>query len=627
MRVIHNVIRRLFQTGSGLLCLLMLALPQTPVLASEWAGSAACHTCHRDRFGTWHRTYHRTMTQLATQESVQGAFDGQTVQQWGIDVRPVQRGDEYWFEYRLPDSDALLVEQKIYKTVGSNRYQQYLTRDPDGGNFYRLHMLWHNQDERWIHMNAAFLGPDEQQFDDQVSVWNNNCIFCHNTGPEPNVTNYDELLKRAAAGETVDAQFEGEFDSSVAELGISCESCHGPSADHVAKHSNWLTRLFYTLTDTPDDTVVHPNKLDQQASTQVCGQCHGQRIPVSVEVMREFIKTGPIYRAGDNLFDSVELVWPESQLPVGGHMGDLFTLRFWPDRTPRLTAYEYQGLLQSECYQESEMTCGTCHNMHKGDTHGMITEENRTNQPCLACHQPIAEDVVAHTHHPEDSPGSLCYNCHMPEVVYGVMEIHRSHRIEVPRPARNAADGRPNACSLCHLDQSVEWAEQQTEALWGVQAQPVQRADGLEAGLADGVARLHAGDPVERAVTATMIGRSIQRGQVEQPAQWRWHLLHAMNDEYPAVRRFALRSLNQLEQHLGGPVPSVAGALSAFDSLLLGAERAEPLIALMQAYAALPSVQVSSDSMQSSRDADFNAMIRRLQAVGEQRSEAINIGE
>ncbi|MEM1082296.1 MAG: hypothetical protein AAGH65_12005, partial [Pseudomonadota bacterium] len=517
--------------------------------------------------------------------------------------------------------------QNIAKTVGSNRYQQYLTRDPEGGNFYRLHMLWHNEDERWVHMNAVFLGPDDQQFDDQVSVWNNNCIFCHNTGPVPNVTNYDELLARAAAGETINSQFDSEFSSSVAELGISCESCHGPSADHVAKHSNWVTRLWYTLTRQQDDTVVHPDRLDQQASTQVCGQCHGQRIPVSVEMMRQFIDTGPVYRAGDNLFDSVELVWPESQLPVGGHVGDLFSLRFWPDRTPRLTAYEYQGLLQSACYQESEMTCGTCHSMHQGDTHGMITEENRSNQPCLACHQPIAEDVVAHTHHPSDSPGSLCYNCHMPEVVYGVMEIHRSHRIEVPQPAQHAAAGRPNACSVCHVDQSVAWAEQQTAALWGAEPVPVQRADGVEATLADGVARLHAGDPVERAVTATMIGRSIERGQVSDPEQWRWHLLHALNDDYPAVRRFALRSLNQLETELGGVPPAVADPLAQFDPYWLGDDRTEPLLALMRAYAQLQDPEQTAASMRSQQGEDFNRMIQRLRRIGSERSEAINIGE
>ena len=605
----------------------LVAVPGAPALASEWAGSASCHTCHRDRFGTWHRTYHRTMTQMATPEAVQGQFDGRTITQWGISVRPVERNGEYWFEYRLPGAEALIASHRVERTVGSNRYQQYLTREENGGNFYRLHMLWHNQDQRWIHMNAAFLGPDDQAFDDQVSVWNNNCIFCHNTGPEPNVQNYDELLQRAAAGESINAQFDTDYDSRVAELGIACESCHGPAADHVQKHSSWLTRLWYTVTDKHDDTIVNPDLLDQRAATQVCGQCHGQRIPISVELMREFIDTGPVYRAGDELFDSVELVWPETQLPVGGHVGDLFSLRFWPDRTPRLTAYEYQGMLQSACYQQSEMTCGTCHSMHSGDTHGMITEENRGNQPCLACHQPIAEDVVAHTHHPADSPGSLCYNCHMPEMVYGVMEIHRSHRIELPEPAAHAAAGRPNACNVCHVDQSVEWAEQQTARLWGVDAETVVRADGVEATLADGVARLHAGDPVERAVTATMIGRSIQRGQLENPEHWRSHLLVALDDDYPAVRRFALRSLNQLENALDEPVPELTQALARHDPLLLGSERDASLRTLMQNYSALLNPAAAPASMQSEVDADFAAMIERLRQIGRDRSQSINIGE
>ena len=101
------------------------------------------------------------------------------------------------------------------------------------------------------------------------------------------------------------------------------------------KHRNWLTRAWYTLTDAADESIVNPEHLDRDAATQVCGQCHGQRLPKSVEIMREFIDEGPIYRPGEDLFESVDLVWPDSELPVVGHGID-FAERFWPDGTPRL---------------------------------------------------------------------------------------------------------------------------------------------------------------------------------------------------------------------------------------------------------------------------------------------------
>ena len=604
---------------SLLLLLTLLALP--PGLKAEWAGSETCHTCHRDRYSSWHRTYHRTMTQEALPENVQGRFDGQRIQAWGMEVRPVRRGDRFFFDYYTPDGREPVASYQIERLVGSHRYQQYLTREEgEGGTFYRLHILWHNEDQRWVHMNAAFLGPDEQHFDANVSVWNHNCIFCHNTGPQPGVVNYDELRTRAASGQTVDSATEARYESDVAEMGIACESCHGPAATHVAKQSNWLTRLSYTVTGAVDDSMVLPTRLDQDRANMVCGQCHGQRLPVDSDMLRRFISEGPVYRAGDDLFESVELVWPETPNPMTGHPDELFGLRFWADRTPRLTAYEYQGMKQSKCHDDAELTCMTCHTMHSGDRHGMISDEARGNGPCLTCHMDLAEDLEAHTFHPADSPGSNCYSCHMPEIVYGVMEVHRSHRIEVPDPAANAAAGRPNACNLCHLDQSVAWAENETARLWGRDARDVVRADGVASDVPDGVARLLAGDPVERAVTATAIGRAVERGQLEHPQSWQPFLIQALSDDYPAVRRFARRSLEQTARAAPATSATIEAFADRYDFIAPAADRTAALADLMRRYSQLAPYDTGGPALDL-------AQVERLRQIGAERSEAINIGE
>ncbi|MBY6205657.1 cytochrome c3 family protein [Halomonas denitrificans] len=609
--------------GVTLLVLVLLAAAWPERLPAEtpgWTGSERCHTCHRGRFSSWHRTFHRTMTQEATAATVQGRFDGRPVTQWGFTVRPVRDGDRFFFEYVAPGTGRVVARYRIDRTVGSHRYQQYLMRDPEGGgNFYRLHLLWHNEDRRWVHTNAAFLGPDDQQFDDHVTVWNNNCIFCHNTGPEPNIVNYDEMVQRARAGEPVNPMVDGIYESRVAELGIACESCHGPAGDHIDKHRNWLTRAWYTLTGAADDSIVNPEHLGRDAATQVCGQCHGQRLPKSVEIMREFIDNGPIYRPGDDLFDSVDLVWPDSELPVAGHGID-FSERFWPDGTPRLTAYEYQGLLMSECHTEGSLTCGSCHEMHGGDPAGMVTSAQRTGDTCLDCHRPIAEDVTGHTHHEAGTMGSNCLSCHMPEIVYGVMEIHRSHHIESPDPAADAANSRPNACTLCHADRSLDWAERETARLWKRAPGEVRRADGLPASVIDGVARLLAGDPVERAVMAVGLGRSAQRGQLDDPERWRAHLVRALDDDYPAVRRFARRALIEIEQATGEPAGDGLAALAEHDPLLIGEARTRALADLMRRYDAL-------DGSDAALPPGAGVTLEQLQALGEARSDAINIGE
>jgi hypothetical protein len=134
----------------------------------------------------------------------------------------------------------------------------------------------------------------------------------------------------------------------------------------------------------------------------------------------------------------------------------------------------------------------------------------------------------------------------------------------------------------------------------------------------DGLARLHAGDPVERAVMAVALGRSAERGQLADPAVWRQHLLQALADDYPAVRRFARRALMQVERAAGQG--DAADWTGRFDPLLLGEDRTRALAELMQRYADLGGGQ---DSL----DPGAGVGVDELRALGRARSEAINIGE
>jgi hypothetical protein len=110
----------------------------------------------------------------------------------------------------------------------------------------------------------------------------------------------------------------------------------------------------------------------------------------------------------------------------------------------------------------------------------------------------------------------------MPRIVYGVLDVHRSHRIEIPDAAKAAAAGRPDACGGCHVD-------------------------GAPAGAPSTLAALSVGGPIARAVAADALGRA----QVPLDAAARERradaLLEAMtSDAYPAVRHLAARALGRL---------------------------------------------------------------------------------
>lgn len=619
-----------WQLGAGL-----AALGQ-PVdfSAVHYTGSAACADCHDDRRDSWYATYHRTMTQEATGDSVQGSFDGRDLDYYGLRVRPVREGGRFFFDYYDLDSGERIQRLQIHRTVGSNRYQQYLTRLPEDQTYVRLHYLWHNGDQRWVHMNAAFLGPDGRSFDEHVAIWNQNCIFCHNTGPQPRMSNYEELREAAALGYSVDIGREARFESQVAELGIACETCHGPGAEHVERAGEFWTRQAMRFSAGRDQSIVNPVRLDAQRASHVCAQCHAQRVPLSSDMLRQWMNEGPSYRPGDWLYDHVEPVTRQTHVPVVGQE-DLFQPRFWGDGTPRLSAYEYQGLAMSACHQQAELSCMDCHTMHAGDPAGQITDRNRGNTPCLRCHQEFRSSgpLETHTLHSPDSSGSLCYNCHMPHLNYGVMTIHRSHYIEVPDARRDAASGRPNACLNCHVEHSFEWAAAELDIGWGggrSAAEP-SRYDGGPADLSDAATMLM-GDPAQKAIAAWRSGHGDNPQRGRERAWLVPYLFQAMADIYPSTRRFAHMSLMAVldDWPEPGEVASLRERISQFDFIADEPQRARLLRDADRIWADLDKQAWPAPPPASGLSADFAlpADLRdHLIELGRRQDKQISIGE
>ena len=501
-----------------------------------FVGSDACGRCHEDNHRSWHRTFHRTMTAEATSASVLGAFDGATLRHDGVTVR-MDRDPAGAFRMTFTPEGAATRVATVARTVGSHRYQQYLAKD--GDTYWRLPVAWNVEEKRWFPMTGAFLFADDAPLDDpgrpvfgggvfdrHITRWNDNCVFCHNVAPNP--------------GRDV---MTGRFATTVAELGIACEACHGPGAAHVAANADPVRRLWLWARKIPDPTIVNPARLSPARAADVCGRCHGQRLADDV---RPFMEHGDPFVPGDDLALTTSPLWRDT--PLAGDR-EAFAARFWADGTPRLTAYEYQGLLQSRCAQEGALTCTTCHGMHEGEPRGQLRAGLRgadADRMCTSCHAPLADGAAAarHTHHDAAGAGARCVSCHMPRVVYGVLDVHRSHRIEVPEPARTAASGRPDACTSCHVGETPAWAAAARARLWREDAQGMQPALADAPSPADA---LFAGDPLTRAVSADALGRAqVPLGPADRAARV-GALLDAMaGDAYPAVRHLAWRALGRL---------------------------------------------------------------------------------
>lgn len=541
-----------------------------------YVGSNACRNCHLDHLASWKRTFHRTMTAEATSPFVKGDFSGATLEAAGVRTRMDRAPDgRFQMTFQRPGEPARVAT--VDRTVGSHRYQQYLTRI--GDSYWRLPVAWNVTDGRWFPMTSAFLFPDPEpgasgerpgrdpddprpvfgggDFDRHVTRWNDNCVFCHNVAPNP-----------ARDPQT------GRFETRVAELGVACEACHGPGGEHVARNSDPARRQ--RLADgAPDPTIVNPARLSAERAADLCGRCHGQRLADDVA---PFLAHGDPFVPGDDLALESAPLWRDTALH-----GDrtAFAARFWEDGTARLTAYEYQGLLQSPCAMRGSLTCTSCHGMHEGDPRGQIRARlaAQPNGMCTGCHQALATQAAAaaHAHHDPGREGGRCVSCHMPRIVYGVLDVHRSHRIELPDPGRNAAAGRPDACTGCHVDRTAAWAQAAAGRWWGTDRYP----DGgrIPAGTAPAEA-IRSGEAVARAVAADALGRGAL-ASADGRTRRLGLLLDAMAaDRYPAVREIAWRAFRRLIS--GSPMVELADQ-AAYDPAAAGPERALAITKLLSA--------------------------------------------
>lgn len=514
-----------------------------------YVGSASCRSCHPEEHATWRESFHRTMSQLATRDSVVARFERLDLDWFGKPVRLEWRGDTLWTEFERGGARPGPVRRPIEQLTGSHHLQVLWYSTGEGRELAPLPMVYKLAERLWLPLTAVFVLPPEVRDPPEPGAWNQSCQQCHATNVRPRVDT-------------------DRCDTHVGELGIGCESCHGPGAEHVAANQNPVRRYRQREAAAGDPTIVQPQRLSRPRSAQVCGQCH------SVNVLREahvdrWREHGLVYRSGADLDDSTLVVdasdqaAPDLARSLRRNPG-FFRSAFWSDGEVRISGREFNGLRRSPCYThgqgDRQLDCSSCHEMHRAadtDAAAWLDDQllpgKRTNEACTQCHPALQEPaaLVAHTHHAAESPGSLCYNCHMPHTTFGLMKAMRSHTITSPSVAAELATGRPNACNLCHLDRTLQWTAERLQAFYGG---PSVALDPDQTEVAAGVRWLLTGDAGQRALAAWSFGWA----EAQQTAGTDWlapYLARLLDDPYYVVRFGAARSLRSLP----GGTPALAG--------------------------------------------------------------------
>ncbi len=529
-------------------------IPGTIAIATPsdtYVSSGACRSCHPSEYQSWHDSHHRSMTEVATTHSVRAPRVDADLEWQGRAYRLSWREDQLWA--RLPDPDraaadarrGLLddtlpeVERRVVMTTGSHHYQAYWLPGARGNELWQFPFVYHFESQRFIPRHDAFLQPPDDP--PHWARWNSNCIQCHSVAGEPR---HDASTDR--------------FDTRVAELGIACEACHGPGAEHVSRHQDPITRYRERQSGSADSSIVNPARLDAERASEVCGQCHAYFVPNDPD---RWWQSGfaQSYRPGDALSGSRQVLDHEADLaPEHAAINADMNSLFYADGTIRVGGREWNGLRQSACFTKGrgakQLSCLSCHQMHGRKPDDQLKAEGETNAACKSCHEAEAERLSEHTHHLANSSGSQCVNCHMPYNTYALFKGIRSHRITRPTVHLGGQGHAPNACNLCHQDQSLAWTSDWQDRWYGARDPDPSAPNDAGASPSEpasesppdhwsaAAAGLLSGDAATRVILAYQLGWATAHEASGQG--WQAQLLaEALDDPYAAVRFVAHRSL------------------------------------------------------------------------------------
>jgi len=330
----------------------------TPPAASAYAGDEACAACHAKEAKTYAGTPHALDSSEASGKTILGNFTP------GKNVVATPYRNLIFAMIAAPDAFYESVvniadpqnptgrAERFDIVVGSGRHgQTYLYWT--GSDLYELPVSYWGYTHAWI--NSPGYADGGIHFDRPVMP---RCLECHATrfetnGPPPN-----------------------RYVRSSLVLGIGCETCHGPGAEHVRREESARP----PAAGSSEIAIVNPARLARDRQMDLCGLCHaGPGEPLAKALS---------YRPGDVLADYVKIDVPPADAPVDVH------------------GNQVNALERSRCFTSGKLTCSTCHDVHR-------TQETAEafSAKCLTCHAVRACGRYAQM---GESLRGKCVGCHMP---------------------------------------------------------------------------------------------------------------------------------------------------------------------------------------------------------------------
>ena len=513
-----------------------------PISAQEanYVTSNSCRACHPGNYASWHASFHRTMTQVATPKTLIPDARNVELSFAGREYRLERKADDISVSSRSSGASEYDPPRQVVLLTGSHTLQILWTETGQGRTLEQFPFAYIIAEKIWAPVAQTFLMPPETKEAYSIGAWNGACMDCHVT-------------------QGVSKFVEGNrWDSKVAEFGIACEACHSEGRDHIAANRNPLRRWQLHLTKSADPTIANAKRMKGPESALACGQCHSVWAFNGMNEKLDWNRHGGKFRPGKNDLEQRFVVQPnekdhaEQKEFIDKTEPGFFRNRFWGDGMIRVTGREMNGVQASPCFKGGSYSCISCHEMHPAQTtqvalktwarSDQLAPQMQSDQACLQCHQDMTSRLTSHTHHEADSSGSRCYNCHMPHTTFGLLHAMRSHQVSSPNVRESLDYGRPNACNLCHLDQTLSWTADKLHAWY---QQPVPELSDDDKTISAAVQWLVKGDAGQRALLAW--GMGWEPAQSISGRDWLYpFLIYSLLDPYAAVRFDAWKSLQTL---------------------------------------------------------------------------------
>ncbi len=485
----------------------------SPSREAQFSGSESCIECHQRFYELWAPSLHGLAMQPFTPELAAAELRPQSeeipIGESAYRVELDSRGGR--FVERGPGGES---EYSIVHALGGKNVFYFLT-PLETGRLQVLPLAYDVRAEEWFDTAGSGVRhfPDETSTEawhwtDVPYTFNTSCYGCHVSQMS---TNYDL---------TTDS-----YQTTWAEAGINCETCHGPASEHI--------RVFTTAAEgesPPELELISTKPFSVEQTNDMCAICHAKMSPLTAT-----------FQPGDRFFDHYDLVTLEDA-------------DYYPDGRDLGENYTHTGWLLSPCVNSGQLDCLHCHT-----SSGRFRQIDDPNQACAPCHGSHVDDPPAHTRHQAGSAGSLCISCHMPNTSFARMQRH-DHSMLPPAPAATIEFGSPNACNVCHDDEDAAWADRWVRE-WrsrDYQAPVLHRASLIQAAREQDWTRQeemldYLQDDERNEVVASSLIRLLSAGDVEEI----WPvLLSTLEDPSPLVRASAVQALQIMNL-----TPEVAMAL------------------------------------------------------------------